>query len=45
MFKGNVLMNLAEEISRQHSIQAAAWLLLAAFNHFAVRMGSKELRS
>jgi hypothetical protein len=29
--KGDGLINLAEEISRHHSVQAVAWLLLAAF--------------
>jgi hypothetical protein len=30
-FKCDVLINLAEEISRQHSIQAVLWALLAVF--------------
>jgi hypothetical protein len=31
-FKGNRVMNLVEEISKQPSIQAVAWLLLDAFS-------------
>jgi hypothetical protein len=40
-FKGDGLIDLAEEILRQHSIQAVAWILLAAFSRFTVRIGSK----
>jgi hypothetical protein len=36
------LINLAEEISRQHSIQAVAWLSLAAFSQvLSVNQGPK----
>jgi hypothetical protein len=31
-FKSNILINLAGEISIQHSIQTVAWILLAAFS-------------
>jgi hypothetical protein len=29
--KGNGLINLVEEISKQHTIQAMLWLLMAGF--------------
>jgi hypothetical protein len=32
-FNGDELIHLAEEISRQYSIQAVAWILLAAFSY------------
>jgi hypothetical protein len=31
LFKGDRLVNMVEEISRQPSIQSVAWLLLTAF--------------
>jgi hypothetical protein len=41
-FKGNRLVNFAEEISRQSNIQDAGWILLDAFARFIVRIGSKK---
>jgi hypothetical protein len=41
-FKGNKLINLAEEISTQPSIQALAWILLFYIARFIVRIGSKQ---
>jgi hypothetical protein len=41
-FKYNELINLAEEISRQHSIWAVTRLLLADLLRFTVRTRSKK---
>jgi hypothetical protein len=41
-FKSDGLTNLAEETSRQSTIQAVSWLLLAALTRFMMRTGSKK---
>jgi hypothetical protein len=41
-FKGDMVINLAEDISNKPSIEVVTWLLIIALTRFAVRNGKKK---